>query len=96
MYSAGLYWNRSSGDIETSIITREAVGDLQTVHNRSPLLLNDRLKNLWISDITGEEIYSEILEYTYSDIEFYRVDRAVNNPRNNNESLIKKYEDVPF
>ncbi len=96
LYSAGLYWNRSSGDIETSIITREAVGELQTVHNRSPLLLNDRLKDLWISDITGEEIYSEILEYTYSDIEFYRVDRAVNNPKNNNESLIKKYEDVPF
>ena len=96
LYSAGLYWNRSSGDIETSIITREAVGELQTVHNRSPLLLNDRLKDLWISDVTGEEIYSEILEYTYSDIEFYKVDRAVNNPRNNNESLIKKYEDVPF
>ncbi len=47
LYSAGLYWNRSSGDIETSIITREAVGELQTVHNRSPLLLNDRLKDLW-------------------------------------------------
>ena len=96
LYSAGLYWNRSSGDIETSIITREAVGDLQAVHNRSPLLLNDRLKDLWVSDVTGEEIYSEILEYTYSDIEFYKVDRAVNNPRNNNESLIKKYKDVPF
>ena len=31
LYAAGLYWNRSSGDIETSIITREAVDSLQAV-----------------------------------------------------------------
>jgi hypothetical protein len=24
------------------------------------------------------------------------VDRAVNNPKNNNDSLIRKYEEVPF
>ena len=29
LIAAGLYWNRSSGDIESSIITREAVADLQ-------------------------------------------------------------------
>ena len=35
LFAAGLYWNRSSGDIETSIITREAVDSLQVIHNRS-------------------------------------------------------------
>ena len=40
LFAAGLYWNRSSGDIETSIITREAVSLLQPIHNRSPLLLS--------------------------------------------------------
>ena len=96
LFAAGLYWNRSSGDIETSIITREAVSLLQPIHNRSPLLLTSELRDLWISDVPSEKIYTEILKYTYSDIQFYKVDRAVNNPKNNNDSLIKKYEEVPF
>lgn len=96
LFAAGLYWNRSSGDIETSIITREAVSLLQPIHNRSPLLLTSDSRDLWISDAPSEEIYTEVLDYTYSDIQFYKVDRAVNNPKNNNDSLIKKYEEVPF
>ena len=96
LIAAGLYWNRSSGDIESSIITREAVADLQTVHNRSPLLLNKEKRDFWMSDISSEEIYAEILDYSYSDIEFYKVDRAVNNPKNNNESLIQEFKEVPF
>ena len=96
LFAAGLYWNRSSGDIETSIITREAVDSLQVIHNRSPLLLTSEHRDMWVSDLSSEEIYSEILDYTYDDIEFHKVDRAVNNPRNNNDSLIRKYEEVPF
>ena len=96
LFAAGLYWKRSSGDIETSIITREAVNSLQAIHNRSPLLLTSKQRDLWVSDLSSEEIYSEILDYTYDDIEFHKVDRAVNNPKNNNDSLIRKYEEVPF
>ena len=96
LFAAGLYWNRSSGDIETSIITREAVSSLQTIHNRSPLLLTSETRDIWLSDLSSEEIYSEILDYAYDDIEFHKVDRAVNNPKNNNDSLIRKYEEVPF
>ena len=96
LFAAGLYWNRSSGDIETSIITREAVSPLYTIHNRSPLLLSKEQRKLWVSDLSSEEIYSKILDYEYDNIEFHRVDRAVNNPKNNNESLIQKYEEVPF
>ena len=96
LFAAGLYWNRSSGDIETSIITREAVDSLQVIHNRSPLLLTSEHRDMWVSDLSSEEIYSEILDYTYDDIEFHKVDRAVNNPKNNNDSLIRKYEEVPF
>ena len=83
LFAAGLYWNRSSGDIETSIITREAVDSLQVIHNRSPLLLTSEHRDMWVSDLSSEEIYSQILDYTYDDIEFHKVNRAVNNPRNN-------------
>ncbi len=96
LFSAGLYWNRSNGDIETSIITREAVSSLQTIHNRSPLLLTKEQRELWVSDLSSEEIYQEVLGYKYDNIKFHKVDRAVNNPKNNNDSLIRKYEEVPF
>ena len=96
LFAAGLYWNRSSGDIETSIITREAVSSLQSIHSRSPLLLTYEQRELWLSNLSSEEIYTKILDYTYDDIEFHKVDRAVNNPNNNNDSLIQKYEEVPF
>ena len=96
LFASGLYWKRSSGDIETSIITREAVSRLQTIHNRSPLLLTKELRELWVSDLSGEEVYPEVLGYEYDNIEFHKVDRAVNNPTNNNDSLIRKYEEVPF
>ena len=96
LFATGLYWNRSSGHIETSIITREAVDSLKLIHNRSPLLLTSEQRDIWLSDLSSEEIYSEILDYTYDDIEFHKVDRAVNNPNNNNDSLIQKYEEVPF
>ena len=96
LIAAGLYWNRSSGDIESSIITREAVGDLQTVHNRSPLLLNKEKRDLWISEISSEEIYAEILDYSYSDIKFYKVDRAVNNPKNNKNIILKNIKRIKY
>ena len=47
-------------------------------------------------NLPSEEIYKEILDYTYDDIEFHKVNRAVNNPKNNNDSLIQKFEEVPF
>ena len=96
LFAAGLYWNRSNGDIETSIITREAVSPLQTIHNRSPLLLLKEQRELWVSDLSSEEIYPKILGYEYNNIDFHKVDRAVNNPKNNNDSLIQKYEEIPF
>ena len=96
MFAAGLYWKRSSGDIETSIITREAVSSLHTIHNRSPLLLTKKQRDLWVSNLSSEEIYTKILDYTYDNIEFHKVDRAVNNPKNNNDSLIQRFEEVPF
>ena len=96
LFAAGLYWNRSSGDIETSIITREALSPLQVIHHRSPLLLTSELIDLWTSDSPSDEIYTQVLGHSYSDIKFYKVDRAVNNPKNNNDSLIQKYEEVPF
>ena len=96
IYTAGLFWKRSNGDIETSIITREAVPPLDTIHNRSPLILNNFQIESWLSDKEVDLIYDDIKKVNYEDILFHKVDKAVNNTKNTNASLIKKFEEVPF
>jgi putative SOS response-associated peptidase YedK len=96
MFAAGLFWTRSSGDIETSIITREASSNLNVVHNRSPLILNEDELAIWNSDIDSGEIYDGVNNYDYDKVTYHEVDKAVNNPRNNNKSLIKEYTETPF
>ena len=96
VYAAGLYWNRSNGDVEFSIITQEAYGDLANVHNRTPLLLNNQNKDHWLSDGDIDNLYFEITESKKTIVYFHRVSKAVNNPKNKNSSLINKYTEVPF
>ena len=96
IFTAGLFWKRSNGDIETSIITTEAVSPLDTIHNRSPLILNTSQIESWLSDKEVDLIYYDIKNVNYEDILFHKVDKAVNNTKNTNASLIKKFEEVPF
>ena len=96
IFTAGLFWKRSNGDIETSIITREAVPPLDTIHNRSPVILDASQIESWLSDKDVELIYDDIKNVNYEDILFHKVDKAVNNTKNTNASLIKKFEEVPF
>ena len=96
IYTAGLFWKRSNGDIETSIITREAVPPLDTIHNRSPVILDSSQIESWLSDKEVELIYDDIQNVNYEEILFHKVDKAVNNTKNKNSSLISKYEEVPF
>lgn len=94
--AAGLYWLRSSGDIEFSIITKEAEDNLLTVHNRTPLILNNDSQKLWTSHIDLNNLYSDISNQKNPSINFHRVSKSVNNPKNTNSSLINEYTEVPF
>ena len=94
--AAGLYWLRSSGDIEFSIITKEAEDNLLTIHNRTPLILNNDSQKLWTSHIDLNNLYSDISKQKNPSINFHRVSKSVNNPKNTNSSLINEYSEVPF
>ena len=94
--AAGLYWLRSSGDIEFSIITKEAEDNLLTIHNRTPLILNNDSQKLWTSHIDLNNLYSDISKQRNPSINFHRVSKSVNNPKNTNSSLINEYTEVPF
>ena len=94
--AAGLYWLRSSGDIEFSIITKEAEDNLLRIHNRTPLILNNDSQKLWTSHIDLNNLYSDISNQKNPSINFHRVSKSVNNPKNTNSSLINEYTEVPF
>ena len=94
--AAGLYWLRSSGDIEFSIITKEAEDNLLTIHNRTPLILNNDSQKVWTSHIDLNNLYSDISNQKNPSINFHRVSKSVNNPKNTNSSLINEYTEVPF
>ena len=96
MLAAGLYWNMTDGRREVSIITREAQTPLNEIHHRTPFILNSETESLWSSDINPDELYSTLSNQEYESIEFYKVNKAVNNPSNNNPSLIEEFEEVPF
>ena len=46
LFAAGLYWNRSSGVIESSIITRESVTDFSFLHLIKVVICSELLANL--------------------------------------------------
>ena len=94
--AAALYWKRSNGDIEFSIITQEAFGTLATIHNRTPLILSKEEQVKWVSDLETESIYQDISNQQDIVINFHRVSKSVNNPKNQNSSLINEYTEVPF
>ena len=54
---------------------------------------------LWVFGyqmINPENIHENISHDFGSTIEYYQVTRSVNNPKNNNASLIEEFNEVPF
>ena len=96
MFAAGLYWNRSDSTTEFTIITTAAPIEINEVHDRSPLILDDVSMGIWLSDDNSEDIHANISHDFGDNIEHYQVTRSVNTPKNNNESLIEAFKEVPF
>lgn len=100
---AGLYewWrNPAEGDdspdkwlLSTSILTREATGELAGIHDRMPVFLSPDLTEQWLDphEAGSPELLDAISEggVEMADrVEFYEVDRAVGNVRNNSPELL--------
>ncbi|MCU1578731.1 MAG: putative response-associated peptidase [Rhodoglobus sp.] len=101
---AGLYewWrNPAAADdspdkwlLSTSILTRDATGELAGIHDRMPVLLDPSLVDEWLDP--GAEGSEELLEEVSAggaelanNVEFYEVDRAVGNVKNNSPELMR-------
>ena len=104
---AGLYewWrNPAAADdapdkwlLSTSVMTREATGELAGIHDRMPVFLSPELIDEWLDPHTEgsaellQEISAGAVELEQR-VEFYEVDRAVGNVRNNSPLLMEPLE----
>ncbi len=93
---AGIYSNRSDGSIETCILTKNSTSELKDIHERMPVVLNEELLSDWNNYDTDTKYLQEQLNFEINNINYHRVDVAVNNPKNNNDNLYKEYSELPF
>jgi putative SOS response-associated peptidase YedK len=100
---AGLYeWWRNPAEgehspdkwlLSASVLTRESVGELATLHDRMPVLLSPELIDEWLDPHTegSEDLLQEVSEGSAEvaqRVQFHEVDRAVGNVRNNSPELM--------
>ena len=93
---AGIYSQRSDDSIEVCILTTSATSKLNDVHERMPVVLDEKLLKFWNDMDIDVNNLVENLNIETESIKYHRVDIAVNNPKNNNENLYKEYKELPF
>lgn len=91
---AGVYdfWKSPQGKIigSCAIITTEANDVFRSVHNRMPVSIRKKDRELWFDFTQDEQMILPFLEAPAADeIEFHEVSRDVNSPAINNPDLIK-------
>jgi putative SOS response-associated peptidase YedK len=93
---AGLYdiWKNPEG-IEIyscTIITTQPTVNLQSIHNRMPVILEPAAEEVWLNpDVTDPQELTPLLHpYTIRPLDFYKVSKAVNLPSNDSANLIWK------
>ncbi|HSW85049.1 MAG TPA: SOS response-associated peptidase [Candidatus Saccharimonadales bacterium] len=74
-----------------SIMTTEPNKEMKAIHNRMPVILHREDEATWIEPSNDKQKGLEPLLLPFEDhgLEIYEVSRDVNNPRNNNESLLE-------
>ena len=93
---AGIYSQRSDDSIEVCILTTSAMNKLNVVHERMPVVLDEKLIKFWNDMDIDVNNLVENLNIKTESIKYHRVDIAVNNPKNNNDNLYKEYKELPF
>ena len=64
-----------------------ATDELKNIHERMPVVLDGDLIDNWLDEDIDINLLIEKLRNEYKNIEYHRVDIAVNNPKNNNKKI---------
>jgi putative SOS response-associated peptidase YedK len=89
------HWSDSMGNElqSCSIITQESQGVMRELHARMPLVIPEKLRDLWLDhsdESTDRADYC--LKHSDSDFSMYAVSKKVNSARNDSSDLIQKME----
>ncbi len=83
MYMAAIYENN-----EFCLITEEASQNVNEIHHRQPVILNENDVNRYLNlELDGSRFLKECKR---TKLEFYKISKEVNKPTNNSISLIQK------
>ncbi len=95
LYSfAGIWdtWKGKDGQVikTYSIMTTEPNKEMSSIHNREPVILHPEDEEDWIkpSNDTEESLENLLFPLEDNSLDIYEVSRDVNNPRNNDKSLL--------
>jgi len=69
---------------------------MQPIHNRMPVLLNQRDFDLWLDPEMSDKdkLLPLLVPYQGNDLEAYPVSKAVNTPKNNRPELLEPVEAI--
>ena len=92
---AGIWdkWQDQEGNtlITCAIITQDASPALKFIHSRMPVIIPDQKVRNWLDpDANRDSLNSQLSITQDSGVEYWEVDRKVNNPINNEPGLIRK------
>jgi len=93
MLLAGLYDSCTSPEgknIDTfTVITTDAGGVMKTIHNRMPLIIEEKNALLWLGDDYNHEKHRDlIMSFSADSLNLYPVSESVNSPGNNSVQCI--------
>ena len=83
LFFTGLY--QKNNNIEFSIITTEAKGELADIHHRMPVILKEEEINNYLN---AQDPMVFLNSHQNPELVFYEVSRDVNNPSNNHPGLL--------
>ena len=92
---AGIWdkWQDQEGNtlITCAIITQDASPALKFIHSRMPVIIPDQKVRNWLDpDATRDSLNNQLHTAQDAQVEYWEVDRKVNNPINNEPGLIRK------
>ncbi|WP_163536989.1 SOS response-associated peptidase [Gracilibacillus sp. YIM 98692] len=92
---AGLWdrWRHNKEEIVTcTILTTKPNQLMSSIHDRMPVILEEEKRKYWLDKEVEDRKYlkSLLMPYSANDMSAHPVSKAVNNPGNNDQSLIEK------
>jgi putative SOS response-associated peptidase YedK len=91
LYFAGIYDTDTDGERHYSIMTTTPNEEMESLHNRMPVILSDEARELWLSETANDpDMLSDLLRPAPDrSLEIFEVSRDVNVVRNNDGHLIE-------